>query len=360
MHNYTFDFELETMFTMLISALDDIIVKRFNANRTPEEQIKVRFVYAPKQRVLNDLLNKAQTIQLPVVAVSNGGIVRDQSRVFNKIMGSNINGSLDTRHRNRLLQPIPVDVTVNVSILARYQKDFDQIITNIFPYFDPYIVISWRTPSMQDEEIRSNVYWSGQITTTYPTDVDASKIARVQGDTTLTIKGWLFKSPAEDSNIFKINIDFNQTKELTTSYSLEHLLNSERVTIDAVPVPEIISPYRVPVNTNNETFYLYGHSFYNVTNVFLSGDTNFNTTFNSPFSSTAPCTVNTLSALYPGFTGTGLLSTAYTVHNDTVLSFTMPSASNTGFVDVIVQNGAGYGSLINNAQSPYLSGVKVF
>jgi hypothetical protein len=358
---------------MFISALDDIIVKRFNKDKVPEEQIKVRFVYAPKQRVLNDLLNKAQTIQLPVVSITNGGIIRDQSRVFNKIAGSNVMGSLDTRYVNRLLQPIPVDVTVNVSILARYQKDFDQIVTNIFPYFDPYIVLSWRTPNLPNEEIRSNVYWNGNITTTYPTDVDAGKAARIQGDTTFTIKGWLFKALAKDldATIFTINTDFNQTKDITTQYTLEQLdeAGDERVTVSGVPKPISVDITRTLTGVQNQHIRVYGESFFKIENVFLSGDTNFNTNFYSPFMSSNPCTVNLLSAQYPGFTGIQLLSTDYNVYNDTYLTLTMPSAANAGYVDVIVQNQAGYGSLIKNAPyppllsaalvNPLLSGIQI-
>jgi hypothetical protein len=374
MRNYTFDFELETIFTMFISALDDIIVKRFNVNKVPEEQIKVRFVYAPKQRVLNDLVDKSQTIQLPVVSVTNGGIVRDTTRVFNKIAGSNVMGSVDPRYINRLLQPIPVDITVNVSILTRYQKDFDQIVTNIFPYFDPYIVLSWRTPSLPNEEIRSNVYWSGNIATTYPTDVDASKAARVQGDTSFTIKGWLFKALAKDSDntIFTINTDFNQTKDITTQYTLEQLdqAGDERVTVSGVPKPINVDLPALPVSTQNQTIRVYGESFFKIQNIYLSGDTNFNSNFFSPFSASNLCTVNLLSALYPGFTGIQLLSTDYSVYNDTLITINMPQATNSGFVDIIVQNEAGYGSLIKNAPypallsaalvNPLLSGIHIF
>jgi len=51
MRKYTYDFEIETMVTMFISAMDDIIVKRYNRNKDPKDSLRVRFVYAPKQRV---------------------------------------------------------------------------------------------------------------------------------------------------------------------------------------------------------------------------------------------------------------------------------------------------------------------
>ena len=71
--------------------------------------------------------------------------------------------STDPTLANKLQQPVPIDLTINMTILTRYQEDYDQIVTNFVPYFDPYIVVSWRTPSMPDYEIRSQVVWSGTL-----------------------------------------------------------------------------------------------------------------------------------------------------------------------------------------------------
>lgn len=232
------------MITMFASAMDDIVVKRYNRYRDPQDSIRVRFVYAPKQRVLADLLDKAQNIQLPVVALTNGGITRDPNRVFNKLHGSYLTSS-DTTKANKLLQPVPIDLTINMTILTRFQEDFDQIVTNFVPYFDPYIIISWRTPSMPDYEIRSQVVWSGNVAATYPYDIESAKVARVEGTTSFTFKGWLFKAkPATPEGIiFNITSDFSTEPKLTTMLSLDALdeLTTDRVTLSGHPQPRIIN-----------------------------------------------------------------------------------------------------------------------
>jgi len=357
MRNYTFQFELQNMFTMFIAAMDDVIVKRYNKNKEVQDRIKARFVYAPKQRVLLDLLDKAQNIQLPVITVSNGGITIDVNRVFNKILGSHY-ASTDPRFSNVLRQPIPIDLTINMSILARYQSDYDQIITNFLPYFDPYIEISWRIPEVPDYEIRSKVIWSGSVTTVYPTDLQATQVARVQGDTTFTFQGWLFKAfPKADGEIFTIVTDYSVLPDITTQYSLDELANNypnttERITLSGQPQPNYVNPFYTLTSASN-TFKVYGKSFFNITNVYLSGDTNFNTTFFNPFSS-----VPRLSALYPGFSGFELPADTYLSNNNNLLTFTMPPALNGGKFDIILQNHAGYGSLkqysIKETYNPYL------
>jgi len=232
------------MIQMFASALDDITIKRYNKYREPQDSIRCRFVYAPKQRVLLDLLDKAQKIQLPVIALTNGGISRDPNRVFNKIQGSYMTSTNSTQ-TNKLLQPVPVDLAINMTILTRYQEDYDQIITNFIPYFDPYIIISWRAPSMPDYEIRSQVIWSGNITATYPTDVAATAVARVEGSTSFTFKGWLFKSKpsSPEATIFTINSNFSTESGLNSMLSLDALneLTTERKVLSAQPQPSIIN-----------------------------------------------------------------------------------------------------------------------
>ena len=232
------------MITMFASAMDDIIVKRYNANKEAQDSIKVRFVYAPKQRVLADLLDKAQNLQLPVVALTNGGITRDPERVFNKIQGSYVPNN-DPTKTNNSLQPVPVDLTINMTILTRFQEDYDQIVTNWVPYFDPYIVVSWRTPSMPNYEIRSRVIWSGNVNATYPYDISSSQVARVEGNTSFTFKGWLFKAAPSgpDSRIFTINSNYSTETGINSMLSLD-LLNAnttERIVLSGQPQPQIIN-----------------------------------------------------------------------------------------------------------------------
>jgi hypothetical protein len=237
MRNYTFNFEVETMINQFMGAMDDIIVKRYNKEREPQSQIKARFVYAPKQRVLADLLDKAQNLQLPVVAVYLGGLTRDSSRVFNKLAGSH-REPIDSSVYRKILQPTPIDLNINLTILTRYQKDMDQIITNFVPYFDPYIVISWRTPAVPEQEIRSVVNWSGNIGLTYPTDINSTVVARVQADTQFTIKGWMFKAePKPDANIFNIFSTFNSLMDISLE---KNEYTTDRISVSGVPQPAVI------------------------------------------------------------------------------------------------------------------------
>jgi hypothetical protein len=116
-------------------------------------------------------------------------------------------------------------------------------------------------------------------------------------------------------------------------------------------------PY-TPVNFVGETktFNVYGKSFFNIKNIYLQGQPYiFKQTLQNPFSA-----VPRLSALYPAFNAIKLDPSQYTSNNDNTLTFIMPSAERGGFVDIILENAAGYGALtqyvIKDTFNPYPSG----
>ena len=113
-------------------------------------------------------------------------------------------------------------------------------------------------------------------------------------------------------------------------------------------------PYTPVVFTSAvKTFSVYGKSFFNIRNVYLSGHPHENTTFFNPFSG-----VPRLSASYTGFTGIKLLSSAYSSNNINTITFTMPSATRAGYVDIIVENEAGYGKLTQYIVKALYSGIQ--
>jgi len=218
MKNQYYGFELKDMIRQFISAFNSIVVNRYNRDKSVVDQLAVSFYYGPKERAIHDVINKASSLKLPVVAVHYTSINRDPDRVFNKIPGfyytkapSVSAGAFDSDH---LKTPLPVNVGIKMSIMTKFQTDMDQIISNFAPYNNPYIVISWKIPTSQNlasnYEIRSEVMWSGDISLDYPIEVTGTQPARIIASTDFTIKGWLFKGPPEEDtkNIFTIDQRF--------------------------------------------------------------------------------------------------------------------------------------------------------
>ena len=365
MNFQTYHFEIKDLLTQFVNAFDEAVINRYTQNRQVVDKLAVRYVYAPKQRVLHDLINKAQHITLPVVAITIQSISRDQSRVFNKIYGSHytLNSSMSATHSGMLLQPVPVDIVVNMSVITRYQTDMDQIISNWLPYTDPYITISWKRQDLPDKEIRSNVHWNGNLAMGYPVDINYAQPARVTMDTIFTIKGWIFKNDHTPIGfIYNIDANFQAVKQLEdvdTMNSYRSIDNTDSRSIVGRPLLTFLEPYTVAYQSYVPEISLYGKMFAYTTGVYVSATNVFQQSLSSQniFNNTS------LSANYPAFNG---IPVDFEVLSENLINFTLPVITDTGKVDVIVVNPAGYGiltadttSLTSTYQFPFSNGINI-
>jgi len=260
--NQTFHFEIKDVLTQFVAAFDNIIIRRFDKNREPQNKVQVRYVYAPKQRVIFDLVNKAQNLTVPCVAVNITSVSRDENRVFNKNNGFYITrGGKENNYKltsDYYRTPVPVNIAISMSILTKFQTDMDQIISNFVPYTNPYIIISWKVPEdlatglfSPKQEIRSEVLWDGNIALSYPTDISANEKYRIVGDTTFVIKGWLFPYVQNPyGNIFYIDANFRTSSIITTYDSLSDNTYSWPVSTGLVNEVETVSLSGIPQLTN--------------------------------------------------------------------------------------------------------------
>lgn len=380
---YSYDFEVETMVTVFLNAISDIVVKRFNENKQAQDQIQTRVLYAPKQRVLADLLDKDQNLQLPVVAVYIGGISRDTNRVFNKLLGTyNSTGAGSVSNEQT---PLPIDLNIKVTIATRYQKDMDQIISHIIPYVNPYFAVSWTTPARPNFEIRSSIFWDGNVALSYPVDIASTQVAKVLADLSFTFKGWIFQAPPTDTVGTIYTIHTNYSTEYTgmppeylldPAYQVDTPHSDYKQVNGAPPEPSIVEPYFTNVGVFQQ-FNVYGAGMSRIENVYVSGGpVAYLSTLQNPFSA-----LPTLSASNPPFHGYEIDPSLWSSNNDNMTTFVMPSSQASGLIDVIVQGPTGYGLLTKNVhrntynpylssspqfdtfvpyQVPYLSGIQVF
>lgn len=214
MKKSSYFFEVKDLLIQFLAAFNNVVIKRFNANREVGQTLQVRYVYAPKERVIYDITNFSQNITLPVVSIHMSSFSRDETRVFNKNIGfykpNSAKENVNTHITNYYRTPVPVNISMNMDIMTKYQTDLDQIISNFIPFCNPYIILSWKVPKEYNlpfiEEIRSEVLWNGNISVQYPKDIAGNQKYFVIGSTSFTIKGWLFSAAEEPlKNVFYID-----------------------------------------------------------------------------------------------------------------------------------------------------------
>ena len=365
MKNYTYNFEIKDLLTQFVAAFDDTVIKRFNRAGAPEQEVEVRYVFAPKQRIMHDVVNKAQNLQLPVVAVNLTSVSYDTDRVFNKL--HNFDNASGVNSASSIRTPTPVNLTVNMSILCRYMQDMEQILSNFIPYADPYIVLAWKEPvsdALDSDviEIRTEVLWDQTINLNTPTETTYSDKFRIIADTSFTIKGWLFRNQNETSNpIYFIENNFINT---SPTYSFNQALTSleyeaffDSLTADAGYDIDTISLSGIPEITNvyfnTSASLLEVNGPVTVTSGAYTYNTNSYTLLGSHYNETEFVLLSSNSTLTSGFTS---LSTTYTgavsgyllpaanwtVLSDEVINITLPLLLDSGKFDIIIKNPAGW------------------
>ncbi len=363
MVNYTYNFEIKDLLTQFVAAFDDTVIKRYNKNGEARQEIGVRYVFAPKQRILYDIVNKAQNIELPVVAVNLTSISYDTDRVFNKL--NNFDNYANANSTSAIRTPTPVNLSVNMSILCRYMQDMEQIISNFVPYSDPYIILSWKEPVSDNVnntiEIRSEVLWDQNISLNTPSETTYSDKFRIIADTTFTIKGWLFRSKNErsspiyfiDNNFINVGPNFN-LKQGLSSLEYESFFNSltseaDIETISLSGIPDIsniffntsssLLPVDNPITIKRDlsaggrSYTLYGNNYNETEFLMLSSNSAITTGFTA------------VDTTYTGVASGYLISDSYwDVLNNEILNITIPPLTAAGNFDIIVKNPAGWKS----------------
>lgn len=374
MKNQTYNKELKTLITHFIAAFDDIVIKRFDENGVAQSSINVSYVNAPKARVIYDIINKSKTPPpLPIVSVMVTDINRSAERQSDK-HGALLRDLDPTAHTyTSSKRPVPIDVTVSMSVIAKYQEDIDQILSNFIPYADPYIVITWKDP-LNGQLIDSQIIWSGSVTFSNPIDLAPNSPYRITADTSFVIKGWFFKGEADKiGKIHRINTSFTNVSDLPCIY--DDLLyahsaeNTDYFVVDGAP--EILFPYQHCFAMDTEpcsgdergyqTLCIKGNMFQNVLGVWLSAN---NDAFGEPqywdlFSTSS------VSADNPGFSGVAV--EGFNVSNAVVdapadgrpnnntarlydtICFSLPALTAATTFDVIVATPIGYTTLITDA-----------
>jgi len=278
MRDYTYNFEIEDLIVQFIDAFNDVVIKRYNKDRAVEDHLHVNFVYAPKKRVLYDVVNKNPNPRnLPIISVYIDSIDRDRDRVENKIEKSYFVNDSGTPKQRR--QPVPVKVQMSMSVITKSTNDMLQILSNWVPYTDPYIYIDVIDPSTK-QTLRTKVEWSGSIRPEQEID-DPKETFRTGFSTSFTIYGYLFKKIIEDggnickittnmSSVTSLNKCFFDLKEFETSIGLTSAYKSTFV-INGVPYLKCINPTYLVLGHEKYDFTITGKNLDFTSHLFVSG-----------------------------------------------------------------------------------------
>ena len=277
MEKHSYFREQLNVLTQFAAAFDDGFIFRYTKDFVEKEKINVRYVFGPKQRVLYDIINQSKNITLPVISIEQKNVRRDPSRIqFKDQHISRIH--IDRKNISKIPTPIPIIMDIDVSIITNYKEDIDQISSNLISWCNPYFIISWNVPEDFGmdfvDELRTEVTWSGSVDYENPTNIDHSEKYKIIGNTSFTVKGWIFPSvDTLQKPILVVNTDFITVSSgsVLNGYDDYWALsgNDTTDTINISAYPEFTNYFvnGIPYNTlninniNEKTFTFYGKRF---------------------------------------------------------------------------------------------------
>lgn len=151
MFGTTFSHDVLRKYVILFGTLfNNIYINRYNSDGTPAQTIKVPLSYGPKEKFLarlegNPSLDNKIAITVPRISFEMTSFQYDPERKLNSL-------NRKVKNNKSQYQPVPYNITFQMSILVKNADDGTKIVEQILPYFTPEWTASVHlVPDMEDD-----------------------------------------------------------------------------------------------------------------------------------------------------------------------------------------------------------------
>ena len=164
-----------------------------NVAKGKKELITVNCVFDQKSRIYRNWHNseKRATIKLPMIAINRTGYSRAPDRL-NNLHNEVKYEILPTFRCQEILTPVPVDITYDVSIIARDPSDIDQIASNFMVFFNSSLWVTCMHPKYEGVKLNNQVMMADSISEEHQSELDGSQDDFITSTFNFTFKTFLF------------------------------------------------------------------------------------------------------------------------------------------------------------------------
>jgi len=90
------------------------------------------------------------------------------------------------------LTPVPIDISYEVSVVAKYPADIDKIASNFMVFFNSNIYCSQAHPKFSDIKLNNQVVMSDSVSEDHSDELDGTRDDLIVSTFTFTFKTYLF------------------------------------------------------------------------------------------------------------------------------------------------------------------------
>lgn len=180
--------ELSLANLMFMRIFNNIRIQREQNGKV--EDIKVICTPGQRSRILKGFQNPERRgqMRLPMIVVNRTGYSRSPARVNN--LHNEVKFEMTSKYRKYdLLTPVPIDVSYDVSIIAKYPSDIDKIASNFMVFFNNDVYVSCEHPKYEGIMLNNQVVMQDSVSEEHPDELDGT-----QDDITTATFQFIFKT----------------------------------------------------------------------------------------------------------------------------------------------------------------------
>lgn len=182
-------------------ALANILFQRVFANirieRTDKNGntswLKVPCVFGQRSRILKGLENaeRRSMYKLPMIAINRTGYQRQGDRLNS--LHNEVKYEISSKRRlYERLTPVPIDISYDVSVIAKYQADIDKIASNFMVFFNSNVFVSQEHPKYEGIRLNNEIIMSDSVSEEHPDELDPGADDVITSNFSFTFKTYLF------------------------------------------------------------------------------------------------------------------------------------------------------------------------
>lgn len=194
------------------SMFDDIMIKRFDADKKVAHAEKVPLGYGPSQKAIRRVDENPDTkrpiaIQLPRMSFQFTGLEFDPTRKISPVHKISVQSGTDPDKRKSTFVPIPYNIKFTLNVMFKNIDDGMQIIEQIIPYFRNHRSASVELLPNMNYFLNVNTIMNAvDIEDTYEGPYDEKRT--LVWNLEFTMQGWFFGPESIGGVIKRAQVDF--------------------------------------------------------------------------------------------------------------------------------------------------------
>lgn len=155
--------------------------------------VKVNCLWGQRSRIVKNLENseKRGNMKLPMIVIERTGYSRNSDRLAN--LHNEVKYEMSSSNRKyELMTPVPVDVSYDVTVIAKYPQDIDKIASNFMVFFNNDIFVSCEHPKYEGIQLNNQVVMNDSVNEDHPSELQGENDDIQTAQFSFTFKTWLF------------------------------------------------------------------------------------------------------------------------------------------------------------------------